>query len=105
MKRGHLWVLKISLILIATLLAVIDARLSYSHLLKSYIILFRKPSSAYSVFTFGITFWGFVLGLFFAWIPFRKLSWVHRYVLASLGIMIVLLLIYLGGFLIKMVRS
>jgi len=103
MKRGKLWIVKLGLLAIAVVLAIIDSRLTGSHRARNF-NLFRKPALAYSVFTFGVSFWGFVLALPFALIPFKKLSYKHRYILVAFGIMIALLLTYLVIFLFRMKR-
>jgi hypothetical protein len=103
MARGKLWMIKIILLLLVVSLAIFDTRLAGSHLARSF-ALFRKPSHAYTAFTFGISFWGFLLGLPFSFIPFRRLAWKHRFILASLCMMLTLLLLYLSFFMFKMIR-
>jgi hypothetical protein len=104
MRKGRLLLLKCSLLGCAVLLAFLDIRLAGSHLARSF-VLFRKPHQAFPVFTFGVSFWSFFLGLPLALIPFKKLTYKHRYLLCSLFFVILLLLMYLVVFLYRMIRD
>jgi tellurite resistance protein TehA-like permease len=100
-RRGKLWVIKLCLLIVTVILVVIDTRLASLHPAYTFIH-FKRSSLAYSAFTFGVTFWSFLLAFPLALIRFRKLSFKHRYVLAGLGIMILLLSTYLAVFLISL---
>jgi Na+/melibiose symporter-like transporter len=59
---------------------------------------FRKHSQAYPVFIFGVLFWGALLALPVAVLPFRKYAYKHRYLICAFLIMVLMNAIYLLSF-------
>ncbi|HEV7231754.1 MAG TPA: hypothetical protein VGO45_10525 [Bacteroidia bacterium] len=94
----RLWKQKTVLILLLICLSFLNIRLAESHLARSFHYL-RKPGQADTAFIFGVLFWGFLLALPFAMIPFGKLKYKHRYIICAMLIMIVIDLLYLFSFL------
>jgi hypothetical protein len=102
-RKGKLWLIKLSLLAITIVLVVIDTRLTISHMANSFIH-FRRASLVYSAFTFGVTFWAFVLAFPLALIRFGKLGFRHRFVILGLAVITSLLSAYLIIFLITLKR-
>jgi hypothetical protein len=92
--RGWILKRKIAGVGLVVLLSAIDMALAESHKARCF-HLFRKHTQSYAVFTFGIAFWSFVLALVLALIPFRGISYKHRYVFCALLLMCLMDLLYL----------
>jgi Na+/melibiose symporter-like transporter len=78
-------------------ITVVNLRLAESHRVHAFHY-FRKHSQAYPVFIFGILFWGSLLALPIAALPFKKYAYRHRYLLCAFLIMILMNAIYLLSF-------
>jgi Na+/melibiose symporter-like transporter len=107
-ERGRfsrkLWRQKGVLILLLICLSCLNIRLAGSHMARSFHYL-RKHGQADTAFVFGVLFWGFLLALPLAIIPFGKLKYKHRYVICAMLIMIFIDLLYLFSFLSSLLFS
>jgi hypothetical protein len=95
---------KVSLLLFVGvgILALIDIKLAHTHFAKGF-TLFRKDAQSTMVFTFGITFWGFLLALPFSFFPFQGMIFRKRYFLWVPVCMLAMELAYLFAFLFRCV--
>ena len=95
--------LKILLFILVILVSELDIRLAGSHLAHAFHV-FRKPHQIIPVFVFGFSCWAFILALPLGLVPFRKLSYKHRYLCSALFLILAMDLIYLLCFIYMSVR-
>ena len=80
---------KFFLILLA-ILTVLNITIVETGLINAPRIFGSDSPRMYSVFTFGIAIWGFILGLLFSLIPYKKAPYGKKYLLVSMIVMAVL---------------
>ncbi len=95
--------LKLILLVCVVFFSVLDIKLAGSHMAHTF-HLFRKAHQIIPVFLFGFTCWAFILALPLALVPFKKLSYKHRYMCSSLFLILLMDLAYLLSFVFMSLR-